>query len=195
MKHKLLNPKQESIEKIRNNNNLTEEEKNKRVSKLLCLNNFFEKIEILCYVLMPNHFHFLLKQINKTDMKFFIKSILTKYSQYFNKKYKRVGHVFQDRYKAILMDKEEYLLHLSRYIHQNAKDILKNNQKLVNYPWSSYSKYISGVGPKWLKKEYVLSYFKSIQGYGFSSYQGFVEGYKEKSEVEDDDIFKKLLLD
>jgi len=76
-----------------------------------------------------------------------------------------------------------------------AKDILKNNQKLVNYPWSSYSKYISGVGPKWLKKEYVLSYFKSIQGYGFSSYQGFVEGYKEKSEVEDDDIFKKLLLD
>jgi len=189
-----LFPKEESIEKIKENINLTEDEKNKRISKLLCLNNFYGKIEILCYILMPNHFHFILKQADKNNMELFMKSLLTKYSQYFNKKYKRVGPLFQGRYKAILIDKEEYLLHLSRYIHINAQEELLKNQNLIDYPWSSYASYIKGVGPRWLNKEYILSYFKQAQGFSFDSYQGFVEGYKEKSE-EEVNLYKKLLLE
>jgi len=189
-----LLPKEQPIERIKRNNNLTEDEKNKRIAKLMFLNNFYGKVEILCYILMPNHFHFLLRQTSKNDMELFLKSLLTKYAQYFNKKYHRVGHLFQGRYKAIFINKEEYLLHLSRYIHLNAKEILKENQKLIDYQWSSYPDYIKGTGPEWLKKEYILSYFKNIRGYGFSSYQGFVEGYKEKSKEEQETI-KKFILD
>lgn len=189
-----LFPKQESIEKIKENINLTEDEKNKRMSKLLCLNNFYGKIEILCYILMLNHFHFILKQVDKNNMELFMKSLLTKYSQYFNKKYKRVGPLFQGRYKAILIDKEEYLLYLSRYIHINAQEVLLKNQNLTDYPWSSYSSYIKGTGSKWLNKDYILNYFKQKQDFSFSSYHGFVEGYREKSE-EESDLYKKLLLE
>lgn len=186
--------KEELIKRIKNNIKLSEDEKNKRISKLLTLNNFYGKIDILCFVFMPNHFHFLLKQLNRDDMIFFLKSLLTKYSQYFNKKYKRIGPVFQGRYKAILINKEEYLLHLSRYIHVNPKEILPKKYNLMDYPWCSYHYYIKEIAPTWLNKDYILSYFKSIKGYGFSSYQGFIEGYQEKSEIEYD-IFKNLLLD
>lgn len=189
-----LLPKEDSINKIRNNIKLSEDDKNKKVSKILALNNFNEKIEILCFVLMPNHFHFLLRQKNKNDMKLFIKSFLTKYSQYYNKKYKRVGPVFQGRYKAILINKEEYLLHLSRYIHQNPMEIISKREKLQNYSWSSYSAYIYGKGPVWLNKDLILSFFRKAGGFDFSSYQGFVEGYKEKSD-EEQDALKKLILE
>jgi len=185
--------KDESINKIKNNNKLTEEEKNKKISKLLYLNNFYGKIEILCYILMPNHFHLILKQIGKNSMELFLKSLITKYVQYFNRKYDRVGHLFQGRYKAILIEKEAYLLHLSRYIHINIQEMLKD-QRLIDYQWSSYSSYIKGIGPRWLKKDYILSYFKQAQGFSFDSYQGFVEGYKEKSEDEIKN-YRKLLLD
>ena len=176
------------------NNLLSEEEKNKRIAKLLFLDNFYERIEILNYVFMPNHFHFVLRQTDKNDMKLFIKSLFTKYSQYFNRKYMRVGHLFQGRYKAILIKKEEYLLHLSRYIHLNPKELLKENKNLFDYPWSSYKLYVKGNGPKWLSKDYILSYFKKDQDLGFSSYQSFVEGYKEKSERETD-VYEKLIID
>jgi putative transposase len=189
-----LSPKQETIEKIKKDNYLTEEEKNIKISKLLFLNNFFGKIEILCYVLMPNHFHFILKQINKKDMELFLRSIMTKYTQYFNKKYDRVGHLYQGRYKAILIEKEEYLLHLSRYIHLNPKEILLVKQDLLRYKWSSYFFYVYKTGPKWINKDYILSYFKQSKGYGFSSYQGFVEGYDE-NEKQKDEIIKRLLID
>lgn len=190
-----LLPKEVSIKKIQLNKNLTELEKNKKMAKIFQLNNFYKKIEILCYVLMPNHFHLLLKQNNKNDIKIFLKSLLTKYAQYFNKKYQRVGPVFQGRYKAILIDKKEYFLHLSRYIHLNPKELLKDNQKLIDYQWSSYRQYLEiEETPEWLKKEYILSDFKNNKGFGFDSYQGFVEGFQE-ADYEENNEFKRLILD
>lgn len=189
-----LLPKEDSINKIKNKFNLTDDDKNNRIAHLLLLNNFYKKIEILSYILKPNHLHFGIKQIEKNSMEIFMQSLITKYVKYFNKKYQRVGPLFQGRYKAILIEKEEYLLHLSRYIHINAKEELLKNQNLLDYPWSSYPSYVKGMGPKWLNKEYILSYFKQTQGFSFDSYQGFVEGYKEKLE-EESDLYKKLLLD
>lgn len=189
-----LSPKEEIIDKIKDQINLTEDEKNSRISKILILNNFYNKIELLCFILMPNHFHIMLKQIERNSMELFMNSLTMKYVQYFNKKYKRVGPLFQGRYKAVLIDKEEYLLHLSRYIHINIKELLDKNQLLSSYQWSSYPAYVKGLSINWLRKDYILYYFKKSNGFSFSSYQGFVEGYEETSEKEQN-IYKKLFLD
>ncbi|PJC31951.1 hypothetical protein CO049_03560 [Candidatus Roizmanbacteria bacterium CG_4_9_14_0_2_um_filter_36_12] len=164
------------------------------MAHLLLLNNFYKKIEVLSYILKPNHLHLEIKQVEKNSMEIFMQSLITKYVKYFNRKCQRVGPLFQGRYKAILIDKKEYLLHLCRYIHLNAQEELEKGQNLVDYPWSSYPVYIKGNGPKWLNKEYILSYFKQTKGFSFSSYEGFIEGYKEKSE-EESDLYRRLLLD
>lgn len=142
---------------------------------------------------MPNHFHFLLRQREERAIEFFMRSLLTKYVGYFNRKHQRVGPLFQGRYKGVLINKEEYFLHLSRYIHNNPKEILPKEKKLIDYPWSNYTVYVKNWQVQWLKKDYLLSFFKKTQGFGFDSYQGFVEGYKEKDE--DKEIYGKFLLD
>lgn len=189
-----LSPKEEVINKINKQVNLTEDEKNSKISKILTMNNYFDEIDLLCFILMPNHFHIILKQKEKNSMELFLHSLILKYVQYFNKKYERVGPLFQGRYKAILINKEEYLLHLSRYVHINIKEILGNNKPLSFYPWSSYPAYVKNLNISWLKKDYILAYFKKYNDFSFTSYQRFVEGYEEKSESEEQ-IFKKLILD
>ena len=81
--------------------------------------NFINRVEIIAYCLMPNHFHLLLYQFGVMDMEMFMRSLMTSYSKYFNLKYKRTGYVFEGRYKAAIINSDEYLLHISRYIHQN----------------------------------------------------------------------------
>ena len=157
-----LLPKENSINKIKNQFNITDDDKNNRIAHLLLLNNFYKKIEILSYILKPNHLHFEIKQIENNSMEMFMQSLITKYVKYFNKKYQRVGPLFQGRYKAILIEKEEYLLHLSRYIHINAQEELTKNQNLSDYPWSSYPSYVKGIGHRWLNKGYILYYLKIL---------------------------------
>ena len=78
-----------------------------------------KSLEILCYCLMPNHFHFLVKQ-NETDgLRMFLHRLCTSYSSYFNKKYKRVGHIFQGIYKSKQILEDSYLTQLTGYIHLN----------------------------------------------------------------------------
>lgn len=92
---------------------------------------------LLSYCLMPNHFHLLLKQNNKYTAQQLLLRICTSYSKYFNKKYKRVGHVFQDRFKQVEIYDDEQLLWLHAYINLNP--VL---DKIVNQPekykWSSF---------------------------------------------------------
>lgn len=192
LKYYLL-PKEEIIKEFNQRSSLTPEDKSKWLFLISKQNNFYGKIELLAYVLMPNHFHFLLRQREERAIEFFMRSLLTKYVGYFNRKYQRVGPLFQGRYKGVLIDKEEYFLHLSRYIHTNPKEILPKEKKLIDYPWSSYPAYVKNWQVQWLKKDYLLSFFKKTQGFGFDSYQGFVEGYKEKDE--DKEIYGKFLLD
>src|SRR3989344_8155363 len=73
--------------------------------------NFLNEISLVTYCLMPNHFHFLIKQKNKESMTSFIRSICTRYARYFNTKYNRVGPLFQGKFKAVLITKDNYLLH------------------------------------------------------------------------------------
>lgn len=92
------------------------------------------------YCLMDNHVHLMISE-GTEDIATVIKRIAVSYVFYFNKKYKRIGHLFQDRFKSEAVEDEAYVLSLSRYIHQNpAKaNLVKSPDK---YKWSSYNGYI-----------------------------------------------------
>src|SRR3989304_8979592 len=77
--------------------------------------NYFGKLELVAYNLMPNHFHLLLHQKTSDSLEGFVRSLCTRYSMYFNKKYQRTGSLFQGPYKLALIKDETRLLHLPRY--------------------------------------------------------------------------------
>lgn len=143
-------------------------------------NNYFHKIELIAYCLMPNHFHLLIKQIEKGSMSSFMKSISTRYSMYFNKKYDRVGSLFQNIYKAVNVLDEEYILHLSRYIHLNPAEYTKDLTKA----YSSYVEYLGKRKTEWIKPRVVLDYFNNAKQDVFktkNNYKDFVEKYREET--------------
>jgi putative transposase len=86
----------------------------------LRMNNFSQEITLLAYCLMPNHFHLFVKQNNLESIDKFMNSLSTRYVMYFNRKYSRVGALYQDVYKAVLVNTDEQSLHLSRYIHKQS---------------------------------------------------------------------------
>jgi len=120
-------------------------------------------IEILCYCLMPNHFHLLVKQLEDDGISKFMSKFLNSYTKYFNTKHNRIGALMQGQFKAVLVESEEQLLHLSRYIHLNpvVSYITKN---LKDYPWSSYKEYIENQ-TGFCEKKQLLSFFKSPAAY------------------------------
>lgn len=97
------------------------------------------RYEIYAYVLMNNHVHLAICDEND-KLSDIIHKLGTSYAMYFNKKYKRVGHVFQNRFKSICVDTEEYLKSLVRYIHRNP--INDGLCKKYDYNWSSYKEYL-----------------------------------------------------
>lgn len=144
--------------------------------------NLCNEIDLLAYCLMPNHFHFQVKQNSKNGIEKLMRGIATKYVMYFNKKYKREGRLFQGVYQAVLIDREEQFLHLSRYIHLNPVELPNVGlSKLDKYPYSSYKNYLGIKKAKWLKPKEVLDCFESARRSSLSdifSYQSFVEDYQ-----------------
>lgn len=120
--------------------------------------NFLNRIELISYCLMSNHFHLLLYQFEMIDMEKFMRSLMTSYSRYFNLKHKRTGSVFESRYRAVKINQDEYLQHITRYIHLNP-EIWKT------YKYSSWKYYRDGNGPDWLKNTKVLELFASKEAY------------------------------
>lgn len=122
-------------------------------------------VEINCYCLMPNHFHFILKQVKGGGISEFLSKLQNSYTKFFNTKYNRVGALFQGQFKAVLIESDEQLLHLSRYIHLNPYGafIIKN---LADYEWSSFNEYINTSAVKKLcSKDIILGFFKSDDEY------------------------------
>lgn len=135
-------------------------EKNKAL-KLIQLKNFSDKISLLCYALLPNHYHLLLHQTDQDSIEKFTNAFGTRYSLYFNRKHHRIGPLFQGRYKAVSIDSDEQLLHLSRYIHLNP--FLRTNLPLSDWrkiPWPfSLPEYLGTRNTKWVKSDLILNYF------------------------------------
>lgn len=152
--------------------------------------NFNKKIELICFCLIPNHFHLLIKQVENHTLASYMTSIITRYSMYFNKKYDRVGSLFQGPYKAVLITDDSYLLHLSRYIHLNPSEHADN---LVN-AYSSYADYLELRKTKWVKPYFILNYFNqklAPEFKKFNSYKDFVD----KSKYDPADVLGKLTLE
>ncbi len=123
-------------------------------------------VDIICYCLMPNHFHFLIKQLKEGGITEFVSKLSNSYTKYYNVKYKRVGPLLQGEFKAVLVESDEQLLHVSRYIHLNpiASFLVKD---LNLYEWSSYKEYTNnhkGI----CNTEEIMGFFKDS-----SSYQKF----------------------
>lgn len=138
-------------------NQLLQEFKNKK--------DFF--VEIIAYCLMPNHFHLILKQQKDEGIFNFLRLLSNSYAHFFNIKYKRRGSLFEGRFKAIRLENDYQLLHVSRYIHLNPYSafLVKDAEYLKEYPFSSFQEYLGLVKNSICQKDIILSQFKSIKDY------------------------------
>ncbi len=159
-----------------------------KIVQALGLKNFAEEIQLLAYCLMPNHFHLLVKQKAAKSIEFFMKSLATRYALYFNKKNKRVGPLFQGIYKAVLINTDEQLLHLSRYIHLNPAKHLSSRINLEDC-YSSYKDYLGKRKTTWVKPQQILTFFSKTNPK--FSYQTFVEA----SKTGESEFLSRLILE
>ncbi|MBU1180041.1 transposase [Patescibacteria group bacterium] len=136
-------------------------------------------VDIVCFVLMPNHYHLILKQLEDNGISRFMHRLGTAYTNYFNTKNERTGSLLQGKYKAKYIKADIDLLYLSKYVHLNPigliekdwKDIgicdEKKADKLIReYRWSSYLDYIGIKNfPSIINKEFIVSYYKKPEDY------------------------------
>jgi len=131
-------------------------------------------VVIHSYVLMTNHYHLLL-ETPRANLSAALHDLNTAYTNYFNRRHDRVGHLFQGRYRSIVVEKDAYLLELSRYIHLNPVRA-RMAKRPEAYRWSSYSSYLSsGSCPEWLRREDVLGQMDINPVKGRRKYRRFVE--------------------
>jgi len=147
-------------------------------------------VEILAFCLMPNHVHLLVKQLQEGGISKFMRKIGAGYGIYYNQKYKRVGHIFQGRYKLIHIENDKQLYTIFVYIHTNPAAIIFPNWKeagiknvkraidfVENYRWSSYQDYLGNKNfPSLTNREFLTE----IMG-----------GLKECKRLVDDWLYRK----
>jgi len=131
------------------------------------------RFNIYAYVLMSNHVHLLL-ETGTTPLSKILQGIQFTYTQYYNRRYRTVGHLFQGRYKAILCDRDAYLLELVRYIHLNPAR-LKHPADLATYGWSSHHAYLGRKAPVAVDTKLVLSQLGNSARQASKAYRKFLE--------------------
>jgi putative transposase len=127
-------------------------------------------VDILVFTLMPNHFHLLLRQTRENGISRFMQKLGTGYSMYFNKKYERVGALFQGKFKASHINEEIYFIHLPHYIHTNPLELSFRGRTpitfLSDYRWSSFPDYIGRKNfPSVTNRRTLLDLFGGEKGY------------------------------
>jgi len=121
--------------------------------------------DILSFCLMPNHFHFLLRQKIKEGISKFLANFQNSYTRYFNIFHDRNGHLFEGQFKAVRIETDDQLLHVSRYIHLNpyTSYLVKDFNELKDYPWSSLGEYLGFFAHQICEKKTLLSHFSSVK--------------------------------
>jgi putative transposase len=137
----------------------------------------------ICYCLMPNHFHFVFEQKTELPLSLLLLKLCTGYAKYFNRKYNRVGHVFQDQFNAVMITNDQQLSAVSAYIHQNPKaaDLV---QDAADWAYSSYQDYLGMREDSLCEQDWIVRGFRDI-----AEYREFVEerftGILERKEIAD----------
>jgi REP element-mobilizing transposase RayT len=121
-----------------------------------------DAMDVYAWCLIPNHFHLLIKTKNQPLSKS-MRQLLTGYAVSFNRRHRRHGHLFQNRYKSIVCQEDAYLLELVRYIHLNLirADLVENLPELGRSPWSGHSALMGKIKRAWQDTDYILSLFGS----------------------------------
>ncbi len=144
-----------------------------KILKALRLNNFYGEITLLAYCLASNHFHFFLKQKSAYSIDKFMNSLCTRYTMYINRKYKRIGPLYQDTYKGVAVVTDPQFVYLSKYIHRHSLASPGHALQGWEAQPSSYEDYLGKRKTEWVHPEEVLAYFrKSAQA---KDYQAFVQ--------------------
>ena len=144
-----------------------------RVKKYLLPN----QIAMIAYCLMPNHYHFLLRQDGEIPISVFIQAVFNSYSKAFNLAFARTGTLFEGPFRAVAIEKYEYLLHLCRYIHRNPVDA-----GLVKHPaeWQ-YSNYLEWIGRRagtLVEMDFVMANYPNP-----AEYEEFVMDYEPPEKI------------
>lgn len=130
------------------------------------------------FCLMNNHVHFAL-QVGNIPLSKIIQNIAFRYARYINKQQMRIGHLFQGRYKAILVDSNVYIKDLVRYIHLNPARA-KMVSSIMDYRWSSHQAYLGYEHLPWITTNWILSFFSENKSLAIEQYQKFIlaDGYE-----------------
>jgi REP element-mobilizing transposase RayT len=158
------------------------------------IGDFSERFEIdmFAYVLMDNHFHLLLRT-RQANLPKAMQWLGTTYTRKFNNRHDRSGHLFQGRYKSILVENDQYLLHLSCYIHRNPirAGIIS---RLADYPWSSYPSYgYARKTPKWLDTSLILNLMTNSRTDPHLEYREKVQQYSDETKNIWEDVENGLI--
>ena len=134
---------------------------------------------IYAFALLTNHAHILFKS-GPEGLSTFMRRLLSGYAQYFNRRHKRVGHLFQNRYKSIICEEDAYFDKLVAYINLNPlrAGLVTSFEELSVYPWCSHATMMSSVQYKWLDCDYVLSFFGNRKGEARQAYLDYLEEEK-----------------
>lgn len=146
-------------------NNLTQELKDQYLKRL---KTKIPLVEIYAYAFMPNHYHFLLKQVQEKGISQFISNFQNSFAKYFNTKNDRHGSLFQNPFKGKRVETSEQLIHISRYIHLNpVTSYIIEYEKLHTYPWTSFPVYVIADNNEYLpiNTELLLNMFPSHKNY------------------------------
>ncbi len=129
---------------------------------------------ILAWCLLGNHVHLLLFS-GPSGLSLFMRRLLTGYAQGFNRRHKRKGHLFQNRYRSIVCEEDAYLLELVRYIHLNPlrASLVRNLGELDRYPWSGHRVLLGREKNDWQERRYVLEQFHGREKEAIRSYRRF----------------------
>jgi len=122
-------------------------------------------VDIVSFCLMPNHFHFLIKQLSDNGISTFIANFTNSYTKYFNTKHDWNGSLIQGPFKSVYIESNEQLIHLSRYIHLNpVTSYIIKEKGLESYPWSSLKEYLESE-EAFCQKEIITKQFHSVNDY------------------------------
>jgi REP element-mobilizing transposase RayT len=139
------------------------------------------KTKIYAWSLLTNHAHLLIRT-GPEGLPQYMRRLLTGYAQEYNRRHKRYGHLFQNRYKSIVCEEDVYFQELVRYIHLNPlrAALVQNLVQLDRYPWSGHGVLMGKVKYSWQDADYVLSWFGKKVGQARRTYHRYVsEGIKQ----------------